>query len=364
MDLILKPSRRMTQRGEDNLVRVSPSKRLELERKLGNRIYLSTPAGKKVPVYVEDALLEDNPSTETIAYVSKKTYDLVNGVGEKFKMTLGCDPEFVFTNDCRFVYPASRWLPHRGKIGHDGPLAELRPDPGDHEDQVVENLRQLIRSLPGMIGKRFRRHDAYTPEAHSCWENYALGFHIHIGLPRELLTFAAPNTREFLESLVAALDYFVGIPAMLLEDTNVRRLGDGQYGKPGDYRISSRTIEYRTPGGFHLRHPYYAAGIMGLALCVSKDIVEEAEEASGGWANLDRVSSYNRLQRRFNLPNKSEIKLALLEPTKSKALSHVPNLAEQLLKLRHYSEHSSSIQRYFALLATNKQYSPILLQNW
>ena len=160
------------------------------------------------------------------------------------------------------------------------------------------------------------------------------------------------------------MDYFVGLPAMLLEDTNIRRLGDGFYGRPGDYRVSAKTIEYRTPGGFHLRHPKYAAGIMGLALCVGNEVLNEYRDLSNNWRTLDRVNSFEHISRRFNLPPKREIRWALLEPSKQEAVKQLPNILKQLQGMESFKNHRESIGDYFKLVAGNTQYSANLLQNW
>jgi hypothetical protein len=365
MRLELKVSRLMTKEGESDTIRLSPSQRAELKINLGRRLSLTANEGDKFSLITQDAFIEDIVIDRTVAYVTQEVFDRVTGdKTNPLRVTLGCDPEFVFLDAKQNVLPASYWLPTSGVIGSDGPLAELRPRPAEHEDEVVETLRKLIKTLPLLMEVKFGSSDLIVPQGHSCWQNYAIGFHIHLGAPRELLTYAAPNTKEFLESFITVMDYFVGIPAMLLEDTNVRRLGNGTYGKPGDYRVSSKTIEYRTPGGFHLRHPEYAAGIMGLALCLGKEVLNGYKDLSNGWRDLDKVSSFEHFRERYNLPPKREIKWALLEPTKSEAVKHLPNMIEQLQKLDSFSDHKRSICNYFNLIATNTQYSPNLLQNW
>lgn len=365
MKLELQISNRMTASREDEAVRLTPRQKADLNVRVGRKILLTVKNGNKLPVIVEDAFLEDLIRDDCAAFVSRRTFDTVTrDSSEPDKITLGCDPEFVFVNQDRKVLPANYWLPHKGAIGSDGPLAEFRPPPTEHEDELVENLRQLVRALPRMLGAQFGQGNVVHPEGHSCWENYALGFHIHIGAPRALVTYAAPKTKEFIRSFITALDYFVGIPALLLEDTNVRRLGSGIYGKPGDYRVSGGTIEYRTPGGFHLRHPKYAAGILGLALCVGKEIIESTAEASSGWRRLDEHSNFDHLRRRFNLPQKRDIRWALLEPNKQLAVGHIPNIVQQLHSMENFKDHAQSIRTYFKLVVDNQQFNPNLLHNW
>lgn len=365
MDLDLRVSTRMTKAGEDDRIRLTPGQKRKLGVQNGAHLYLNTAYEGRIYVTVDDTHSTESAHDRGAAWVSQYVFDVVVGnPTDPDVVTLGCDPEFLLFDSRHKILPANYWLPTKGFVGSDGPLAELRPSPAAHEDEVVENLRRLIRAMPGLTRHYFGSPTMADPEGHSCWENYALGFHVHLGIPRELTTGAAAKSREFLAALTATLDYFVGVPAMLLEDTNLRRLGDGLYGKPGDFRVTNRTVEYRTPGGYHLRHPDYAAGIMGLALCVAREAIEDARIESLGWRYLHECANFSWFQKKFHLPNKSKIRWALSEATKQAAVELLPGLVDNILKLRYFGEHESSIRRYFRHVVENKQFSPKLLDNW
>jgi hypothetical protein len=362
MNINLLISGRMTRQGEDGYIRLSRSEQFRLNCKPGGQLQVNN--GEVL--LVEDLFFEDEYKGKQ-ACVSWDTFARVLNLGP-YKPTLGCDPEFIFLSQHNNVIPANFILPALGPIGSDGPLAELRPEPGENELEVVENLRRLIRSLPQI---RAHRPSLKKVEGHSFWQNsgppwknYAIGFHIHLGIPKQLTTLAAPKSQEFFSSFITALDYFVGIPAMLLEDSNVRRLGDRGYGKPGDYRLSAQTIEYRTPGGYHLRHPVYAAGIMALALCAGGEILTWTAEESDNWRNLDKFCDFDRIRKRFSLPEKREIWWVLADPSKRSAIPLIPNMLQQLQSLESYKTHGNSIATYFRHVLENIQYSPNLLENW
>jgi len=362
MKLELRVSTRMTAKGEDNCIRLTPKKKAALKAIVGQQLVLTTDSGDKVPVEVKDTLLEDFLLGDDAAYVSQEVFDKTLGLRKNLgEISVGCDPEFVFLNDLRHVVPANDFLAFEGEIGHDGPQAELRPKPGTHEVAVTENLRELIKRIDKLSkacgGKIY-------PEAHSCWEGLSLGFHIHIGAPKELTTLAAPHAKKFIEAYIDVLDYFVGATALLLEDTNARRLGGSKFGKPGDYRLKGGTIEYRNPGGFHLRHPGYTAGIMGLALCVSRTVFAEAGEVSRGWRELGNCASFEFMRKRFNLPDRGTIRWALLDPSKRAAVDLIPNIIHQLSGLQHFDNHKDSIKEYFGMVAKNAQFTPSILHNW
>lgn len=366
MKLRLEVSKKMTAEKEDLIIRISANSRKELDIPVGSRLVVRGDNNISQAVEAKSVHIEDLKRKGECSYISQETFDLIKGIEEEeYKpITLGCDPEFVFVDSNRSVYPANLWLPHAGKIGSDGPLGEIRPDPAEHEEELVDNLRHLIRRLPSLAKEKQRGRKKLVAEAHSCWENYALGFHIHFGIPKELLTYAAPGSEEFIRSFVTILDYFVGIPAMLLEDTNIRRLGNGRFGKPGDYRLSPKTLEYRTPGGFHLRHPDYARGILGLALCIGKDVLIRVGQASNNWRELYKYSNFFEARQTYNLPSRGDIHAALLSQDKQLAVSHLSNIIKQLPKLQGYGLHSKSISSFLLLTLQNKQHSPLLADNW
>lgn len=278
-----------------------------------------------------------------------------------YNVSLGCDPEFLFTNLNGKTVPAYAWLPRTGQLGNDGPLAEIRPSPALHENFVVENIRELLEKLPGILAEK-KKFGPITPRAYSEWENYALGFHVHLGIPKELLEFKVPGSLEFIQNLVCCLDYFTGLPAMLLEDTNIRRLGDGPYGKVGDFRLTEHTLEYRTPGGFHLRHPTYTAGLLGLALCVAQDVVWAGEKF--GWEKIKNVSDYRVWQDKYSLPKRNKVKAAFSDPTKIIAFRETTNIYRRLTEMTSFNLHKKSITSFFSLLLENRQFQSDLLKTW
>lgn len=290
--------------------------------------------------------------------VSKLVMEALKGTTENWAVTLGCDPEFVLLNKRGLVSNASRYLAHLGEIGSDGVLAELRPTAGKHEDEVIENLRRLIKSVPEKVG------NFLTPEAHSEIENNAIGFHVHLGLPRTILELPPKGAQEFFTNFIRAMDYFVGIPAMLPEDNSRRRLGNGKYGKLKDFRRNNRTIEYRTPGGFHLRHPDYARGLLGLALCVGQEIVHRYESKSNLWLKLHEVSSFSELQKELDLPIVPVITDIFNEASKNKAAKELPVIIKKLNSFSTFSEHKDSIMNFMRCTLEKKTVSPKLLDNW
>jgi hypothetical protein len=343
---------------DDGIILIPAMKRVTQNLKDGSFLNVSGDNGRKVKLKV-------GSSPNTNSYVSRKTlYSLYNQ--ETVSVTLGCDPEFVLVGKDHKVCRAEGVLTDiLGSIGNDGALGEFRPDPGNNEIEVTENLRKLIKRLPSMIDKKFPIPGVLHAEGHSEKQNCAAGFHIHLGAPAPLTTRAALGSQKFLQSFATALDFFVGIPGMLIEQSDLRRIGDGKYGKAGDIRTSKfGTIEYRSLGGFHLRHPDYTRGVLALAQCASKDILTHMEGLSCGWAYLSSVNSFETLQDKYNLPNRFNIEDAFKSKKKDKALYMLERVIKVVSTLDSYEEHRESIDRFLKLVINNTIYSPKLSDNW
>lgn len=69
------------------------------------------------------------------------------------------------------------------------------------------------------------------------------GTHIHVGYTH--LDSEFPDTFESM-ALIRVMDIFIGVPSVLLDDDNQRRI---LYGKAGAFRLTSYGVEYRVPSG-------------------------------------------------------------------------------------------------------------------
>ncbi|MCK5016156.1 MAG: hypothetical protein KAS32_03710 [Candidatus Peribacteraceae bacterium] len=231
---------------------------------------------------------------------------------DRHQITIGADPEFfILSKKTKRLVEAYKLFTHEGQLGSDGDLAEIRPDYTLGPEQLTENIKHLIKSIPKRIPEYL------VPYASSWYAHRCSGFHVHLGMPIELLSFAAEQTDRFLKNLVTALDYFVGVPAAVLDDTDKRRFSR-EYGRPSDYRISMRTIEYRTPGGFHLKSPAYTLSLLSTAFYVTETILKDAEETSGGWVDMNEIVQFKYLQNKYDIPNKRDIQNVFLAKGRSR----------------------------------------------
>ncbi len=167
---------------------------------------------------------------------------------EKIAISLGTDPEMESLIDGEIV--PGNTLPQmmtgeKIYISSDGARnqREIRPDPSTIPEELVENIRDLIKvsSFFGedlsVLGKRF-----------------PLGGHIHIG-------GASPSSE-----VISALDYFLSPFNEFSSDERKR----SKYGKKGDFRFQPHGFEYRTPPPAWLLTPKLAL----MTLYLTKSVVE------------------------------------------------------------------------------------------
>ena len=349
----------MTNAREDNLIRVPTQIAKDLDIKRGSMLCLRCANGNAYTVTVASVLPPGNRDGTT-CYVSRTTFRAINEE-DKHTITLGCDPEFALVNTVGRLVPASLYLNFSDKVGSDGDCGELRPDPGEHEEEVVSNIRDLVKELSSRISG-WKNNKLY-PEAHSYLDRVPIGFHVHLGAPPEILTFAAPGAIQFVKAFTGVLDYFVGIPAMILEDTPARRLSP-LYGSPSDIRLSGKTIEYRTPGGFYLRHPDYTRGLLAMTLCVAEDVFMDMADRTDGWRKLAEMNIWQEMEKTYALPPRSVVKEAFTSDAKTKAKSLMPTLVQRMQKMQTYSSHAVAVKHFFGLLRENLQYAPQIIPNW
>ena len=276
MDFDILPSENIP---KEALVISLPHKaRQELGVVLGQMLQFAT---EDREIFLKVAIpFEENQSS---ALVSKPIFDLIGVEPSQCSVpviTLGCDPEFFITYKGRKL-SAATYLPFEGQIGCDGDLGELRPMYGRHESQVVRNLASLIPKIPGQM--QLAPWAKGAPEnfqemeflGRSYFRGVAAGFHVHLGIPPEILNTRQDVSRPVLNYLIKVLDWYASVPLVILEVDNERRCGKAKYGHPGDFRTTNVTLEYRTPGGFYLRSPDMAGGLMGICLLLTEYLVRE-----------------------------------------------------------------------------------------
>jgi hypothetical protein len=174
------------------------------------------------------------------------------------------------------------------------------------------------------------------------------GFHVHFGLPHEILSFSSNKSIQFIRSLVYVLDYFVGIPCMLADDTDYRRLSFGQYGKAGDFRISEYTMEYRTPGGFYLRSPLYSRYLLEASYTVVEDVLNRASVLTKNWTEMDNFCSLEHMRELYDIPERNDVRKVLSSVSRRLAHQKIDSISDRYTRLFGYARSEKFIKGFLS----------------
>lgn len=180
------------------------------------------------------------------------------------ELTLGADPEFILINEeTGKMIPASQFLPRFGDVGCDSirtpnrqtrPIGEVRPEPSTSPivlaDNIRKNMLQALKLLP---------YSNLKWMAGSQPENYPIGGHIHF------------SNIEVSSKLLRALDNYLAIPVMLMENSETSVLRRAKYGHLSDFRTKEYGgFEYRTVASW-LVTPEIAKGVLCLSKIIAKN---------------------------------------------------------------------------------------------
>lgn len=386
---------------EQYIIRIPDHLRRALNLEVGETLYLKTIDDENLVLTVYPALGKDEWYDSESAFVVKRVFDRVNLENKKKTesdlkpieggVSLGCDPEFLIVDrNVGTAIPANSIIgggAHE-KIGSDQGLVEIRPDPAMDEHTLVENMRLLLigartkldNTLEGAAlrgNKSWYAGKDLTFEGRSSILSYkqelwSCGFHLHFGLhPKLRIRKKNTNYRAvlaFLASTVMVLDYFVAIPAVIPEGDvdNVRRTA-GKYGQAGDFKHNKFfTLEYRVPGGHHMRSPMLSRGLIGIGALVVEDVMTRAQEITKGFTRLSKLSSYAKMRELYpQLPDYKILKLALTAKDVSIAKNLYQELIPQLEHMIKYEERKESIVPFVEYISSgDHNISANIEDNW
>ena len=372
-------------RFERYLIRVPEKMRLKHNLDIGDPLRLKTTDGEEMLLTVQPALLKDIFYDEESCYVVKKIFDRINlrsgkrKIEEKVKLlkciTLGCDPEF-FMVDKRTKYVLSAGSIFGGKrtsLGTDCGLVELRPYPAKTEAQVVRNMQKLMRianqkMLDAMRTRHYYRGKELDFIAKSAMGIRCAGFHLHFGLPPRLKVRNTATT-TFLRQVVQILDYYVSLPAIIPEGEHdsERRSGKSRYGRPGDFKnVNGITLEYRVPGGYHMRSPMLARGLIGLGALVVEDVLSRAKVVTSEFRQLSKFSTYDHIRELYpRIPDRQLVVRAITARKPTLAKRYLDNVAADLTDMLGFENHSESVRAFIEYIASEDYgISEQMSENW
>ena len=349
---------------------------------LGDFLAVRRNDGQWISLTIEKAFDEDAKANPLSAYVTSRVYPLISKGGSQScvvepvnGITLGCDPELMVIDrttgnliSAQYFFNLKKW----GAVGYDGLLLELRPLPSTDEAVVVENMYSLIATarsylnsctmFPSTMLAGISSFQGRSAVARNIKNNTAMyqpntqvtaGFHLHYGLPKEILGYQ----KNFVaQQVVKALDYYVGIPAVVPEGygDNYRRTVQGiEYGKPGMFRLDHRTLEYRTPGAALMKHPILAQGLIGLGAVVIEDIVSRVKTITNGFTQLNEIAADADIRILYpNIPPVMEIFRSICSPTTDVAKSYLSVIRGDVEKMVGFAARADSINNFFNNIET------------
>jgi len=342
--------------------------------------------GELITLRVAHAYKEDLEFDPTISYVSSNIFDrmkkrAVRNKGREIEVevvegiTLGCDPEFFLTNVDGEIIPPNIFFRRWGYLGYDGRMVELRPVPSTNEEVVAYNLYSLIQTARAtissvkMIGLYYKR--IYTNQirmvASSFYKGSSAGFHLHYGLPAPLLGRRPHNQELLARQIIKALDFYVGIPSVILEgsDDYQRRVYPNRYGKPGEFNLDNKTLEYRVPGGHLLRHPKLTIGLLGAGAVVVEDLVSRMKKRTDQFLNLNFMVPDEALNSLYpNVPDRDEIYKAIVSIDSTVAESYMKTIIEDIRCMVGYEKRKKSVEGFFNSIMSKEKFSDNMEINW
>jgi hypothetical protein len=386
---------------EQYVIRIPDHLRRTLSLEVGQTLYLKTIDDGNLVLTVYPALGKDEWYDNESAFVVKRVFDRINLENKKKTesnlkpieggVSLGCDPEFLIVDRAVGKAIPSNSIIGGGthsKIGSDHGLVEIRPDPAMDEETLVENMKFLLTGARTKLdtileGAALRGNKSWyagkdlTFEGRSAIKSYKdklwfCGFHLHFGLhPKLRIRKKNTNYRAvlaFLASTVMVLDYFVAIPAIIPEgDSDSVRRVTSEFGNPGDFKHNKFfTLEYRVPGGHHMRSPMLARGLIGLGGLVVEDVMTKAQEITKGFTRLSKLSSYTKMRELYpQLPDYKVLKLALTAKDVSIAKDLYQGLVPQLEHLVSYEKRKGAIAPFVEYISSGDyNISANIEDNW
>lgn len=371
---------------ERRLIRIPKEFRELLELELYD--YLSMRAaktGKTIALQIAPAYRVDAETNSLTAYVTSEIFELlrvkdIETEGKEVDLvdgiTLGCDPEFFLMDRAGNVIPASRFFRRWSDVGYDGIMAEMRPLPSTDESAVAYNMMTLFdkarhilnsaRNILSINGRIIPFGQEVQMIAASSYKGAAAGFHLHFGLPFQLLDRHKYGRKLLASQMVKALDFYVGIPSIIPEgneDYFRRTFVSSAYGKPGNFILDNRTLEYRVPGGVLLKHPVLTKGILGLGAVVIEDVVSRMKVVTDNYQLLDTMLPDGSLKAIYpNIPNATDIYQTIVSPQIALAERHIATIMNDVRQMVGYERRSESVEAYFKFIKS--KFSNNIEENW
>lgn len=292
---------------------------------------------------------------------------------------LGADPEFLLFDNENQVVRANNVIPKAGKIGSDGAMIEVRPDPANNPVELVNNIKSIFKSSIKNDNLNSYKWIASTYHKDNI-RDYPVGGHIHIGNPKNINKLESESSKFFLFSVInKILDELLALPLIKLDGTELGRFrrsecqmaaaGNNGYGFFGEWRPCDGRLEHRTLSGLWLMHPEIAESVLGSAKAIAEEcfkFVESNQFKNSSFSHPDiNFGDHKRLFRtEFNDWENIELakELKCIKPSSYMSsmlnTSKARNITKTFLttwyktmkSLSTYKKYSTQIDKLYAIL--------------
>lgn len=228
-----------------------------------------------------------------VGFVTTKTYNKITG-GSKAKKrniwisstindtVIGADPEFLLFDSDGNVVRANNVMGHQGKLGCDGAMAEVRPDPAINPAGLVENIR-VVLSNDKLTSSIMPYKWVATCYHRDNQRDYPVGGHIHIGNPQRVARIDLRQRELFFKSFNKIMDEKLAIPMIKIDGASLGKArrcdcSMGKFGYFGEMRVHNGRLEHRTLSGMWLMHPTLTECVVGTAKAIIDEVFSRAAD--------------------------------------------------------------------------------------
>ena len=272
------------------------------------------------------------------------------------KITIGTDPEFVLTDTKTGlgIYGDTVFENKWAQLGSDGPCAELRPNPSNNVEDLIKNIEILLVNAPDKL-KTYGWIGGATYQSKEMSRRYAIGGHIHFGLPD--IPGAGQSPKHILQRrIVRILDELIALPLIRIDTPNpeFRRNLEG-YGRFEDAKTYDIKFEWRVPSGIWLVHKEIATAVLGSAKAVVEECWKKYEDRDYNEEfMLCTRENIDNLLTSFECLNTEEVRNKVNEArTSSISTELVGNIHTRLRKMSTYCRYKEEINNFFKICCSS-----------
>jgi len=287
---------------DDTTIRIGKKVRSKLASKPGTYIEIwADPFADSRLYKIKKAFNKDlatlSNDEQEVAFVSQNIYNRYANNGGYINLSpkkttcVGSDPEFaifVKHDNKDFLMHAADVLSFESAIGSDGPLGELRANPGLTVKEHIDNLEKLINNIYNKLDPNDYKCKI-VPYMRSNWTRLSeyinkhidekntiltCGGHVHFGLTQKIKAGEDISIGDGISSVIVnILDRLISVCMHRVDmDMSIKRIKENDYGYLSDYKNEDCTLEYRCLSGTWLLYKDLATIVLSVMNSLVEDI--------------------------------------------------------------------------------------------